>query len=69
MAEIEFGDVVLGRFGAKKRPFFLSVVARWNTNQGEAPEWMPLLIYIRMRVPAWLFGSGASPVTKLYPAF
>lgn len=24
--------------------------------------------YIRMRVPAWLFGSGASPVTTLYPA-
>lgn len=23
--------------------------------------------YIRMRVPAWLFGSGASPVTKRYP--
>lgn len=21
--------------------------------------------YMRMRIPAWLFGSGASPVTKL----
>ena len=25
--------------------------------------------YIRMRVPAWMFGSGVSPLTKLYPAF
>jgi len=29
MAEIEFGNVVFDRFGAKKRPFFLSVVSRY----------------------------------------
>ena len=55
--------------------WFWGVLGRKNTRfvsrsslggtQREAPEWMPLLIYIRMRVPAWLFGSGASPVTKL----
>ena len=67
MAEIEFGDVVLGRFGAKKRPFCVSVVARWNTKRGTRMDASPY--YIRMRVPAWLFGSGASPVTKLYPAY
>jgi len=28
MAEIEFGSVVFDRFGAKKRPSFVSVVSR-----------------------------------------
>ena len=60
MAEIEFGNVVFDRFGAKKRPFFVSVVSRSSvghrsvehkTKRGTRLEASPYYIYACVHVP------------------
>ena len=73
MAEIEFGDVVLGRFGAKKHPFCVSVIARWNTKRGTRMDASPYLYtHARTRMVIWLrslSGYQAVPSMRRYDLY